>query len=265
MNALDIRNHLWEICDWVDPEKTVDRVITGDGEKEISNAIVTWISSFDAVREAARRGADLLITHEPTFYRHCREHEQFPDDALAREKNSFIKNAGLTVLRIHDSWDRFPEVGIPFAWAKFLGLEGPPVETGWDGYLHAYDIKQTTAIEFAERIAKRTGTIGEPVIQFSGDPSAPVTRVGIGTGCACDPVIYREMGCDLHVVTDDGVSYWGPIQRSLDEGFPVVRVNHGTSEEPGMVTLTEYLNKTFPDATFKHLPHKPFYRAVGAK
>lgn len=252
------------ICDWVDPEKTVDRIILGDGTKPVQRAMVTWISSFEALREAARRGVDLLITHEPTLWKHADESTQLTEDAFAREKSRFIEEAGLTILRIHDSWDRFPEVGIPFAWAKFLGLAGPPVETGWEGYLHAYDIEPTRAGEFAERIARRTACLGEGVIQFSGNPGKIATRVGIGTGCACNPITYREMGCDLSVVCDDGTSYWGDIQRSLDAGFPVIRVNHGTSEEPGMISLTDYLKETFPEISFEHLPHTPCYKAVGS-
>ena len=190
--------------------------------------------------------------------------EQLEKDAFAREKLRFIEEAKLTILRIHDAWDRFPDVGIPFAWAEFLGLEGPPAALDPSRYQHRYDIEPVKAIEFARRVASRTAEIGEPVIQLAGDPEKTVRRIGIGTGCGCSPLVYEELGCDLFVVCDDGSSYWRYIQRSVDAGDPVVRVHHGTSEEPGMLTLARYLGEQFSEASFEHLSHRPCYRPVRA-
>lgn len=262
MTAHDILRQIIGLCPWVDPANTVDRVIVGDGDRPVHSALVTWISSRDACREAMARGADLIVTHEPTFWRHLDDFPE-PADPHAVAKQRELRDAGLTIIRLHDTWDRFPGVGIPFAWAQFLGLEGAPAATGWNGYLHRYDIAPTTAGAFARRVASRTATLGEPVIQFIGAAEAPVSRIGIGTGCACDPATYQTMGCDLAVVCDDGACYWSPIQRAADVGMPVVRVNHGTSEEPGMVTLAAYLRETF-GLPVEHLPHPCLYIPVSA-
>jgi hypothetical protein len=96
-----------------------------------------------------------------------------------------------------------------------------------------------------------------------GDGDQLVSKVGIGTGCACDPLIFQQIGCDVSVVCDDGVYYWQSLQCSADSGHPFIRVNHGTSEEPGMVTLTQYVNETFPDVEAEHLPHGACFRLVG--
>jgi len=44
---------------------------------------------------------------------------------------------------------------------------------------------------------------------------------------------------------------------------PVIRVNHGTSEEPGMVTLTKYINDTLKGVRAEHLPHGSTFTLVG--
>jgi hypothetical protein len=82
-------------------------------------------------------------------------------------------------------------------------------------------------------------------------------------GCACDIPTYRELGCDCSVVCDDGSCYWAGIQRAEDGGHPVIRVNHGTSEEPGMVTLTSYINERLDGLRAEHLPHGSTFRLVG--
>ncbi len=263
MTANEILQQLLAACDWVNPAQTVDRIVAGDGDRPVRTVLVTWISSLAACRTAIARGVDLLVTHEPTFWRHL---DDFPEpvDQYALAKQREIREAGLTILRLHDSWDRFPGVGIPFAWAQYLGLPGAPVATGMAGYLHRYDVAPTTAGAFARQVAVRTAALGEPVIQFAGDPGAVVSRIGTGTGCACDPAAYQAMGCDLAVVCDDGTCSWGHLQRAADLGLPVIRVNHGTSEEPGMLTLAAHLRAAFPGLQVEHLPHPCCYAPMRA-
>ena len=263
MQAREILDHFLSKADWVDPEKTVDRIICGDPEKDVRTAGVTWISSFAAVRAAVEHGVDALITHEPTFWKHMNEHEAMDASDIAREKKKCIDDAGLVIIRNHDVWDRFPDVGIPWSWARFLGLPGPPVGFGNRDYQHRYDIDPVTLDELAALVAERTAAIGEPMVQVKGDGAQTVSHVGIGTGCCGAIPEYVAMGCDVSIVCDDGSSYWSSIQQAEDMEHPVIRVSHGTSEEPGMVALTEYINTNLPvEAT--HLPHGCCFRLVGA-
>ncbi len=262
MLAIEMREYLVAQGDWVDPDKTVDRIIIGRADKEVRRVLVTWISSFAAVRRAVEGGYDLLVTHEPTFWKHAREYEAFESGALAREKRDYILAHDLTILRCHDLWDLFPEIGIPWAWGRFLGLGARPVAFGDEGYQQRYDIAPVTLEAFASEMARRTATIGEPAVQVVGRADELVSKVGVGTGCGCSIGVYQEMGCDLSIVCDDGSVYWEGIQRAQDAGHAVIRVNHGTSEEPGMLTLTAYFNRTFP-VQADHLPHGATFRLVG--
>jgi putative NIF3 family GTP cyclohydrolase 1 type 2 len=264
MKAIDVRNHFVSQAPWVDPDKTVDKVIVGDPDKEIRRILVTWISSFEAVRKAVAGGFDMLMTHEPTFWVHANELSQPDPSPIGCQKRRFIEEAGLVVLRNHDVWDRFPQIGIPWAWAKFLGVTTQPVAIGHQGYQHRYDIAPVSLEALSRDMARRTATIGEPAVQVVGDLSRTVSKIGIGTGCACRIDVFQEMGCDVAVVCDDGSCYWKDIQRAADQDYSVIRVNHGTSEEPGMRTLTDYINRNLPGVTAKHLPHGSTFRLLGA-
>jgi len=272
MKAIDLLEHFLSRADWVDGENTVDKIIVGDAEKDVSSGLVTWISRFAAVRDAVERGFDVLITHEPTFYSHRNELDAIsgtdttlsvPEIQTARRKKLFIDDSGLVILRIHDCWDRWPEIGIPWAWARFLELGERPAALGNENAQHRYDIAPVTVDELARRIARRTATIGEPSVQVVGDGAREVSKVGIGTGCICSVPVYMEMGCDVGVLCDDGATYWSRVQPAEDMDFPVIRVNHGTSEEPGMVTLTQYINDNVSDVRAEHLPHGSCFRLVG--
>ncbi len=263
MKAKEIREHFVSQAPWVDLEKTVDRVIIGDPDKEVRRVLVTWISSFEAVRRAVAGGFDMLMTHEPTFYVHANELPQADASPVGCQKRRSLEQSGLVVLRNHDVWDRMPRIGVPWAWARFLGITSAPVATGYDGYQHRYDIAPVSLEVFARGMAEKTAAIGEPAVQVIGEPAKVVSKIGVGTGCACRIEVFQQMGCDVAIVCDDGTTYWRDLQRAADEGFPVIRVNHGTSEEPAMRTLTQYINDSLPDVTAEHLPHGSCFTLVG--
>ena len=261
MKAIDILEHFLSQAGWIDRANTVDRIILGDGEKEIKRVLVSWMSTLPAVRYAIDNGFDMLMTHEPTFWIHANEVEtldaggdsQGKKDTAAL-KRGLIGQSGLVVVRNHDVWDRYPAVGIPWALARFLGIMGQPAATGNRGYQFAFDIEPETAGALAARFATHTATLGEPVLQLFGPADRVIHRLGIGTGCCCNPDVFHGMGCDGAVVCDDGAWYWRDIAWALDAGMPLIRMGHGTSEEPGMATLTEYINKRIPGVSAGHYP-----------
>ncbi len=264
MRASDILEHFLSRANWVDRKETVDRVIAGDSNGDFDRCIVTWMPSMRSLRHLAARGVRLLICHEPTFWNH-RNDRQAADDPMSREKMGYIEDHGITIIRNHDCWDRWPDVGIPWSWAQFLGLGAQPTTVSPDGYQHRYDIPPLPLEEFARQVAKRCATLGEPLVQITGDLNQPVSRIGIGTGCCCDIPVYRQMDCDCSIVCDDGSCYWAGIQKAEDFGHAVIRVNHGTSEEPGMVTLTRYINKHLDGLRAEHLSHGSTFRLIGTE
>lgn len=263
MKVTAILEHFLSRVETIDRKTTVDRVIAGDPNADIDRCMVTWMPSFRALRQAVERGIRLVICHEPTFWS---DGEERPDeDADARAKNTFIKQHGLIILRNHDAWDRWPGIGIPWAWARFLGLGPRPAAVARHGYQHRYDIAPVTLADFAADMAARCESIGEPQVQVVGDPGQTVSRIGIGTGSICVISDYREIGCDCSIVCDDGSCVWQGIQRAEDAGHAVIRVNHGTCEEPGMVTLTEYINSNLTGLVAEHLPHGNTLRLMGRR
>lgn len=270
MKAIDILNHFLSLAHWVDRSSTVDRIIAGDPEKEVKKVLVTWMSTMDAVKYAVAQGYDMIMTHEPTFWIHSTELETMAvweaghiKKKAADEKKRLIEENGIVVLRNHDVWDRMPYIGIPWALADYLGFEGKPSEIGENGFQHRYDIKPAAFGEFARKVAVSTALLGEPQIQVFGDLDKEVSSIGIGTGCCCKLEVFLEMGCDAAIVCDDGLWYWQDITWALEAGYPLIRINHGTSEEPGMETLAAYINGQMNGISAKYFPHSSGIKIVG--
>lgn len=214
-----------------------DQILHGDGDAELTGIAVCWRSTLDVLREAARLGCSLLVTHEPLYT--WAEVEGFRHEAEAA-KAAFLAGSGLAVYRCHDVWDVMPEVGIPDAWATFLGFDDQPAATA--KFLRAFDLPDSATLGgVAADIAARVSKLGQPSVGMIGNAGQPARRIAIGTG-AITP--YRDMaalGADVLLLTDDGTRTWESAQWAIDTGVGVLLVNHATAEEPGMRQLARWL------------------------
>ena len=258
MRAIEVNQRMNGLIDDL-PEDTVDRVIYGDPDREVKAIAVAWMPYRETIQRAAELGANLLVVHEPTFYEHRELDRDGRYQAVVAAKKQLIDEAGITVIRCHDVWDAMPEVGIPFAWGDFLGLSDPVKEVR---HYNVYEVPEQTAGAFANHVSDRTATLGQSTIWFYGGSDRKIRTVGLGTGCISDPFRSFELGADLAISVDDVVRAWIAGEWCRDTGNPLVVVNHCVSEEPGMVTLATYLDKTFPDIDVTHIPQGCSYEPV---
>lgn len=263
MKAKEIREFLLKGATWVDLEKTVDQFIIGDPNKDVKSVLVTLYGDYEAVKYAVDNNFDMLITHEPVFGIHANELKTIDtlDTGSVRYRNltskkKYIEDSGLVILRIHDVWDRMPEIGMLPSFLKLIGIDAIPVKTGRGGIQGRFDISPVKLDDLARRIAEKTASIGEPYVHVIGDGDKLVSKIGITIGCGGTVYHFVEMGCDVSVITDDGTCFWSDLKYAKDYDHCVIYINHGTSEEPGMVTMTRYLKENFLELKSEHYPHR---------
>ena len=260
MRALEINEYLNGLVPDL-KEKTVDRVIYGGPDREVEGIAVAWMPYKRAIEEAHESGANVLVTHEPTFYDHWDLEGKGPEFEECKAKMEFIDDLEMTVIRCHDVWDALPEIGIPYAWGEFLDLGDP---TGGQLYYNLYSIEPQSAMDFTRSVAEKTAGLGQDTVGFYGDPGREIRTVGLGTGCISNPFKIYELGADLAISVDDVVRAWVAGEWCQDQGNPLIVVNHCVSEEPGMVTLANHLKEAFPDVPVNHLPQTCTFQSVGA-
>lgn len=244
MIVSQLRDLLWSLHPALDKDLTVDQIIAGP-DQEIRHAAVCWMPYSWAIKEAAARGANLLVAHEPTFYDHF-EFRQGLDEryqGAKAEKERLIMELGITILRCHDVWDAVPESGVPDSWGRFLGL-GAPVDSTI--YHRLYKIERAGALEAAQRIAQKTKASGQSTLAFYGNPEAPVERIGIGTGCCSSPHELFALGADMVISVDDIIRSWIDGEWATDTGRPILVVNHGVSEACAMESLAAKVQELAP-------------------
>lgn len=244
MTVSHLRDLLWDLHPGLDRDRTVDQIIAGP-DQDIRQAAVCWMPYSWAVAEAAARGANLLVAHEPTFYDHF-EFRQGLDERFQEakaEKEKLIQELGITILRCHDVWDAVPGIGVPDSWGRFLGLGAPIASTT---YHRLYRVEKRTAEEAARDIAQKTKAAGQSVLAFYGNPEAQVETIAIGTGCCSTPHDLFSLGADLVVSVDDIIRSWIDGEWAADTGRPILVVNHGVSEACAMDSLAAKIQELAP-------------------
>lgn len=255
--ANDIRQYLLKNSPWVPLDRTVDTVKAGDPTQPVKKAGVSWFSSIGDIRAAIRAGCDLLIVHEPTFWEHSAPEKKWRDRGPGAAKSKILAESGLVILRAHDSWDNWPEIGIRDAWAKYLGFTKRLCE-GTSLRWHAvYEIPKTTLADFAQQVADRIGPLGEDSVQVIGDPKQKVCRPAVGVGCGVPDQEMVDFGADVLVMCYDGAPYWNVRERLAEMGVGIVTVEHGTSEMPGLMSLRDHLAQQFPAVEFLWIAEHP--------
>ncbi len=252
---------------------SVDRIIIGDSGTKIKKAGTVWTPYFKTLKDAVSRGINVLIVHEPTFYRHwdleTQEKSLFNSPSPANEqymeavevKKKWIEENGLVIIRSHDVPDIIKNIGMPYALGRKIGFKNEDIVKSKD-YYNVYRINKDKASNVAKKIAYSLKDLDQPGVAFYGDPERYISTVGLGTGCICDPQNYAELNPDLYIAIDDTIRTWIQTTYSEDTGIPLVVINHGTAEEMGMRLLNEFLTRNIPGLEFIHLNQGCSYRWI---
>ena len=104
-------------------EDTVDIVKTGDPLQSVKGIVTTFIATSAVISKAIELGANLIITHEPTFYEHLDDTEWLSDDPVYQAKRRLIDQHGIVIWRFHDYWHRHLPDGVLTGVLNDLGWE----------------------------------------------------------------------------------------------------------------------------------------------
>ena len=249
MKASDFREHCKQVAHWVNWEDTRDQFMCGDPDADVKGIGVTWLATNARLRKAAELGLNFVIAHEGAFY------PTYAETAVGErhheEKRRLIEEFGLTLMRCHDTWDRMPEVGIPDAWAEWLGFPSDPRPV--ESFYRICRVDGRSVEELAREILDKVRPLGQQYVGYMGDPEAAVRRMAIGTGAITRLATMLELGADVLLATDDGVSTTAAGLLAHDMAAPTLIVNHACAELPGMMAMVGYIEERFPGVPVRYL------------
>ncbi len=220
---------------------SVDGLKYGDPEGEVTRVAVCLTATVDVIKAAAEWGAELIITHEPTFGSHVDDER---DMITAVAKAKLLEEAGITVYRWHDSTHFRNGDKIGESFIEHLGWKG---DFNGDMDFRLYEPK--TPLQIAQEISEKLGVKHPRII---GCRDGQVTRLNLCLGArGSDP--YVALRTDDHEVAIAGeICEWydgEPIRDLAQLGYQktLIVLGHAGSERDGMADLADRINCDYAD------------------
>jgi putative NIF3 family GTP cyclohydrolase 1 type 2 len=227
------------------PADTVDTIKAGDPATIVTGIVTCFSDTTDVLRRAVALHANLIVTHEPTFYNHRDENTLFANDSVYSEKLAYIRDHHLVVWRFHDQWHlRRPE---PMT-------EAFTAAVGWQKYQHADDplfftIPPITLKQLAQDVQQK---LHARILRVVGDPDLRVTGVAYRPGASGEARQISALERDeVQVLVAGEASEWETVMYAQDaqqqhRRKALILLGHSTSETDGMQTAASWLRTIFP-------------------
>lgn len=245
------------------PAATVDTLKAGDAQREVARVAVCFMATLEVLEQAAARGANLVITHEPTFYGHHDRVDWLEGDPVYAAKRAFIEAHGLVVWRFHDGPHRLRPDGI---------LMGMRAALGWND---APDPAQPAVCRIPPTplgvLAATLGrTLGVAAVRVVGDDAMPCSTVGLMPGApggASQMRFLQAMPVDVLVTGE--IAEWETSEYVRDacrsgQARGLIVLGHAASEEAGMRALIPWMQALVPGVAFEFVATAGALHWVGA-
>ena len=228
---------------------TCDKIAYGDPETEVKKIVTTFMATADVIRKASECGAQMIVTHEPTYFTGADTVEWLQNDSVYRKKKELLDQSHLVIWRYHDHMHAAGTDQI---------YDGLLERLGWKKYLdhtypmpHCYTISETTLRNLAQFFKEK---LNMSTVRIVGRPETKIRRAGILVGGGSLGLGREEMPMQLmeqqrlDVVVCGDITEWtlsAYVRDAAQLGFNkcMLIVGHERTEEPGMEWLAGWLTK----------------------
>lgn len=235
------------------PADTVDTIKAGDSATIVTGIVTCFTDTMDVLRQAVALHANLVVSHEPTFYNHRDENTLFINDPVYKEKLAYIQDHHLVVWRFHDQWHRRQPEPMTEAFTAAVG---------WQKYQHPNDplfftIPPTTLDQLAVDLQQK---LHARIFRVVGDPGLRVTGVAYRPGASGEAAQVKALERDdVQVLVAGESTEWETVmytQDAAEQHRPkaLILLGHSTSEADGMQTAAAWLRTLFPALPVHYIP-----------
>ena len=227
---------------------SVDTFKAGDPSQHLTGIATTFLATYEVIEEAIELGANLIITHEPTFYNHLDETEWLRGDEVYEAKRRLIDESSTVIWRFHDYIHMLQPDGI---------MTGVLRELEWEAYALPEDpfLCHIPPMSLREMTAWLKEKLGTETVRLVGDVNMICRRVGLAIGAAGGEMQIKAFGQeDIDVLVCGEIHEWETSEYARDavrlgQTKALIVVGHAPSEEAGMKWLVDWLKPRLPGIT----------------
>mgnify|MGYP003700009611 FL=1 len=261
----EVVQKIFEACNDCNFEIKTDTLIYGNWEMDVKGICTTFMATVDVIKEAAQRGLNLIITHEPTFFTGNDRLDWVENDEVYLKKKRLLDEFGISIFRFHDYMHMTH---------GDLIYKGLIKELGWENFLdstyerpHIYRIPRVHFKDLIDFIAKK---LDMDVIRIIGNTDIECNNVGIlvgggslGLGSEEMPMIFmRENNIDVIICGE--IYEWtlcAYVRDAAAMGLnkAMIVLGHERTEEFGMKYLVDFLRSFIKEINIEFIDSKePF-------
>ena len=227
---------------------TVDTCKHGDPEREVHKVAICMTATPNVLDEAQAWGADLVITHEPTFHDHL---ENPRNDEITLRKRALVAGYDFTLYRFHD----YIHWGVDFDHINegFLRL------VGWKGTFDgrcAFTLDEPTRVYDLAKDVKDILGIRHP--RMIGNPDFKVTKINMMLGAGGFSAAESFLASDDELMITGEICEWHdgePIRDAGQMGIPkaMLVLGHSACEAPGMKVYALDMAQKYPALEIRYI------------
>ncbi len=227
---------------------TVDTFKAGDPNTPVKGIALVMMATYDVLRRAAESGANLIITHEPTFYGHqdATAALEAEKDAVLAAKQALIARHGLVIFRFHDYLHRMNPDMVVTGVSAALGWQTFQAKPGEARYVLPEITLEQLARQIRERLQIRT-------LRIVGDPKTKVSKIGFSPGAGGFTTNRRVLqDNNVEVLMFGEATEWETIEYGVDaiaagQRKGLIILGHIPSEEAGMRECARWMKSFIPE------------------
>lgn len=225
---------------------TVDVIKEGDPNTQVKGIVTCMFATMEVLKKAVKANCNLIIVHEPLYYNHRDNTEQFQNDAVFLAKKKYINDNNLMIWRFHDYSHQIKPDAI---------IAGQIEKFGWEQYMDAANYGEFIFPKrtLTELLKDLKGTFPESTFQVVGDPNMKLTNVAFVPGATGSSAhISKLRKKEIDVVIAGEVPEWETYEYTRDavsqgKNKAVIFIGHINSEESGMKYCASWLEGFIKD------------------
>ena len=221
-------------------------LLIGERDKPVKRILVSLDCTDEAIDEAGRVKADMIITHHPLIFRPIKSITS--DTALGRRVIKLIRSH-ITLFSAHTNLD-IAEGGVNDVLFGILNLteKAPLMPPSSD----EAGLGRVGVLEAPMRLDELASFVGRKLglkhTRYAGNPDFMISKVGLLCGSGSEIKYFKEAssnGCQAYITGD--IKYHD-AQAAIEMGLCLIDATHYASEAPVVERLCGYLREGFPDA-----------------
>ncbi|MDJ1466599.1 Nif3-like dinuclear metal center hexameric protein [Xanthocytophaga flava] len=230
---------------------TVDTLKAGLADQVVTGIVTTMFPTITIIEEAAKRKANFIIAHEPSFYNHKDDSTWVPNNMVVKQKQQLLEKHKIAIWRFHDYCHSMKPDAVSYGVAK---------KANWLSYYKTGERMLTIpALSLKQLVQHLKTSLGIGHVRVIGNLDQSCSRIALLPGAWGGPRQVSTVESEKPDVLIVGeLSEWETAEyirdgRLLGSKTALIVLGHAVSEEPGMQWFAEWLQPKLIGIKVTHL------------